>query len=237
MSARFPARRVAGVVFDIDGTLLDNMPFHIEAFEAFNAAHGLPPLTLETRKWMDGKRNSDIFPGLFSRQLTPAEIDKLAHEKESAYRRLSVGRLQPLPGLLRLLDALDAAHVPVALATSAPRENVVHTLHELGLAQRLAVVARSDEVAHGKPEPDVFLEAARKLGVAARDCLAFEDAPMGLVSAGRAGMTCVAVSTSYPAEILAATDPPPEIVVTDFDELLDEAGAWLLQLPTTPSEP
>jgi beta-phosphoglucomutase len=231
MTVTFSARRVAGVVFDIDGTLLDNMPFHIEAFEAFNAAHGLPPLTLETRKWMDGKRNSDIFPGLFARQLTAEEIEALAHEKESAYRRLSAGRLQPLPGLMRLLDALDAAGIPLALATSAPRENVEHTLQELGLSTRLTRIARSDEVPHGKPAPDVFLEAARKMGVAAADCLAFEDAPMGLVAAGRAGMTSIAVTTSYPAEILAATDPPPALIVSHFDELLEGPGGWLLDTP------
>ena len=75
------------------------------------------------------------------------------------------------------------------------------------------MIARSDEVAHGKPEPDVFLEAARKLGVDAADCVAFEDAPMGVVAAARAGMTAVAVTTSYPAEILAATDPPAALVV------------------------
>jgi HAD superfamily hydrolase (TIGR01509 family) len=230
MTQPFPARRVAGVVFDIDGTLLDNMPFHIEAFEAFTAAHGLPPLTLEMRHWMDGRRNSDIFPRLFERALTDEEIARLSLEKESSYRRLSAGRLQPLNGLPRLLDALDAARVPIALATSAPRENVEHTLRELGLTKRLAVIARSDEVAHGKPEPDVFLEAARKLGVPPADCIAFEDAPMGLVAAGRAGMRCVAITTSYPPETLGATEPPPEIVVGDFAELIDGAGSWLLRL-------
>jgi len=228
MSHPFSARRVAGVVFDIDGTLLDNMPFHIEAFEAFTAAHGLPPLTLEMRKWMDGRRNADIFPRLFERTLTEAEIAELSHQKESVYRRLSAGRLTPLAGLMRLVDGLDAAAVPIALATSAPRENVEHTLRELELASRLTVIARSDEVAHGKPEPDVFLEAARKLGVDATDCVAFEDAPMGVVAAVRAGMTTVAITTSYPAETFAATDPPPALVVGDFDELLDGPGNWLL---------
>ena len=228
MTTLFPPRRVAGVVFDIDGTLLDNMPFHIEAFEAFTAAHGLPPLTLEMRKWMDGRRNSDIFPRLFERALTEGEIASLSHEKESAYRRLSAGRLTPLPGLMRLVDGLDAAAVPIALATSAPRENVEHTLRELDLASRLTVIARSDEVAHGKPEPDVFLEAARKLGVDASDCVAFEDAPMGIVAAARAGMAVVAVTTSYPADVLAGTDPPAALVVTHFDELLDGPGSWLL---------
>jgi HAD superfamily hydrolase (TIGR01509 family) len=230
MNSPFPARPVAGVVFDIDGTLLDNMPFHIEAFEAFTTAHGLPPLTLEMRKWMDGRRNSDIFPRLFERPLTEAEVATLSFEKESAYRRLSTGRLQPLSGLMRLLDALDAARVPVALATAAPRDNVVHTLHELGLTERLPTIARADDVPRGKPDPDVFLEAARKLGVDPTACIAFEDAPMGVVAAGRAGMTTVAVSTSYPAEVLAATEPSPVLVVSHFDELLHGPGAWLLSL-------
>jgi beta-phosphoglucomutase len=228
MTTLFPPRRVAGVVFDIDGTLLDNMPFHIEAFEAFTAAHGLPPLTIEMRKWMDGRRNSDIFPRLFGRDLTDAEIAELSHQKESGYRRLSAGRLKPLAGLMRLIDGLDAAAVPIALATSAPRENVEHTLRELDLDARLTVIARSDEVAHGKPEPDVFLEAARKLGVAASDCVAFEDAPMGVVAAARAGMNVVAVTTSYPADVLGTTDPPAALVVSHFDELLDGPGNWLL---------
>jgi HAD superfamily hydrolase (TIGR01509 family) len=228
MTTLFPPRHLAGVVFDIDGTLLDNMPFHIEAFEAFTAAHGLPPLTLEMRKWMDGRRNSDIFPRLFERTMTESEIATLSYEKESAYRRLSAGRLAPLSGLIRLLDALDAAAVPIAAATSAPRDNVLHTLRELGLDERLSVIARSDEVAHGKPEPDVFIEAARKLGLAASDCVAFEDAPMGVVAAARAGMTVVAITTSYPADVLATTDPPAALVVTHFDELLDGPGSWLL---------
>lgn len=228
MTTLFPPRHLAGVVFDVDGTLLDNMPFHIEAFEAFTAAHGLPALTLEMRKWMDGRRNSDIFPRLFERAMTEQEVADLSFEKESAYRRLSTGRLQPLSGLLRLLDALDATGVPVALATAAPRDNVVHTLRELGFTDRLTVIARADDVPRGKPEPDVFLEAARQLGVAPTDCVAFEDAPMGVVAAGRAAMTVVAISTSYPADVLAATDPPPSLVVSHFDELLDGPGSWLL---------
>ena len=229
MTSPFSARRVAGVVFDIDGTLLDNMPFHIEAFEAFTAAHGLPPLTLEMRKWMDGRRNADIFPRLFERTLTEAEVAELSHEKESAYRRLSAGRLKPLAGLMRLVDGLDAAAVPIALATSAPRENVEHTLRELELASRLTVIARSDEVAHGKPEPDVFLEAARKLGVDAADCVAFEDAPMGVVAAGprRDDDAWPSRPATRPRRF-ATTDPPPALVVTDFDALLDGPGNWLL---------
>ena len=171
---------VAGAVFDLDGTLLHNMPFHIEAFNAFAERHGLPALTLERRKWMDGKRNRDIFPGLFDRALSEDDLEAMAEEKESLYRRLSVGRLTPLTGLLRLLDLLDARGIPVAIATSAPLPNVEHTLQRARPEHDgLPVVARSDTVPRGKPFPDVFLEAARLLGVEPRACLAFEDAPAG----------------------------------------------------------
>lgn len=216
-----------GVVFDIDGTLLDNMPFHQEAFDRFAERHGLPAITMEKRKWMDGKRNRDIFPYLFTRDLAPAEADGLADEKESLYRTLSKGRLAPLAGLERLLARLDARGIPVALATSAPRANVEHTLAELGYTRRLALVARGDEVPRGKPFPDVFLEAARLLRVDPARCLAFEDAPAGIVAARAAGMTCVGVSTSYAPAILATTEPPPHLVVSDYNEFLNEAGAWL----------
>lgn len=212
----------------MDGTLLDNMPFHEEAFNTFAARHGLPALTLETRKWMDGKRNRDIFPYLFgTRTLTPADVDQLADEKESLYRQLSKGRLASLPGLDRLLARLEARRIPVALATSAPRANVEHTLTELHLTLRFSIVARSDEVAHGKPFPDVFLEAARKMGVPPERCLAFEDAPAGIIAARAAGMWCVGVSTSYPPDLLDHTDPPPHAVVANYDDFLARDGAWL----------
>jgi beta-phosphoglucomutase len=221
---------IAGAVFDLDGTVLDNMPFHIEAFNAFAERHGLPPLTLERRKWMDGKRNRDIFPGLFERELSPHELEAMADEKESLYRTLSKGRLRPLQGLLRLLDLLEARGIPSAIATSAPLVNVDHTLRELDFTHRFPVVARSDTVPRGKPFPDVFLEAARLLGVDPRACLAFEDAPAGIVAARDAGMLCVAIASSYPRDVLAETVPPPHGVVRDYDELLDGPGAsWFDQ--------
>src|SRR5262245_39549344 len=148
---------IQGVVFDIDGTLLNNMPFHEEAFNIWAERHGLPALTLETRKWMDGKRNRDIFPYLLKREMTADEVEVLADGKESMYRVNSKGRLSALAGLDRLLQLLEARGIPVALATSAPLANVLHTLAELNFTTRLPLVARSDEVPRGKPAPDVFL--------------------------------------------------------------------------------
>jgi HAD superfamily hydrolase (TIGR01509 family) len=212
--------RAGGVIFDLDGTLADNMAVHAEAFAIFVGRPGLPALTMADRARLDGKRNRDIFPDLFGRALEEDFLRACIHEKESLYRDLSGGRLQPVPGLLPLLDALEAEGIPVAIATSAPAENVDHTLRELGLAQRLTRIVRSDRVARGKPFPDVFLAAAELVGRAPADCLAFEDAPAGLLAARAAGMTCVAITTGFEAAALAEAGAVPDLAVRDYDEFL-----------------
>ena len=154
--------RPHGVVFDLDGTLTDNMACHAEAFALFLRRHGLPEMTMAMRERLDGKRNSEIFPILFERELTLDELRAFAEEKESAYRELSRERLQPLAGAVTLLDRLAARGIGVAVATSAPEKNVAHTLAAIGLADRIGVITRSDAVPRGKPFPDVFLRAAQR---------------------------------------------------------------------------
>ena len=219
--------RPLGAVFDVDGTLVDNMALHAEAFVRFCARHSLPPFTTEMRARLDGKRNRDIFPILFGRALDEETQLAYAGEKESLYRELSRGRLSPLRGLRELLALLGKARVPSAIATSAPLENVDHTLRELGLADVFLAVARADDVPHGKPHPDVFLLAAKRLGVAPGRCIAFEDAPVGIESARRAGMTCVALTTSFPAAVFTAHASAPHHVVRDYAEFLAGPGRLL----------
>jgi HAD superfamily hydrolase (TIGR01509 family) len=219
---------IKGFVADLDGTLVDNIPFHMEAFGLFVERHGLPPLDEVKRARIDGKRNSDVFPIVFDRPLSADEVTRYADEKEQLYRHLSRGRLVPRPGLLRLLDRADALGLPVAVATSAPLENVRHTLAELGLAARLTRIARSDDFGRGKPFPDVFLGAARLIGVAPSDCVAFEDAPSGIMAARAAAMTCVAVGSTHTPEMLAEHGALPEHMVADFEEYLNGPGRWMI---------
>ena len=227
------ALRARGFVFDLDGTLVSNMGVHTEAFARFMQRHALPPLTAEMRGRLDGKRNSDIFPILFARALDPEHLTRLEDEKETLYRELSRGQLRPLAGLVRLLDRLDAHGLPSAVATSAPAANVVHTLEELGLTGRLTRVVRSDEVPRGKPHPDVFLAAARLIGVPPGDCLAFEDAPAGVVAARAAGMACIALTTSFSAADFEVHGARADAVVVDFEAFLAGPGAWLEAPPGT----
>ena len=215
------------LIFDLDGTLVDNVPFHVRAFTLFLERHALPPLTDELRRRLHGKRNADIFPILFGRELAQDELAQLSEEKEALYRRLSTGRITPLPGLLRLLALAEKQGGPVAVATSAPSGNIPHALGEAGLIDRFDVVVQADEVPRGKPHPDVFLETARRIGVPPQSCVGFEDTPSGIASVRSAGMECVALATSFPAELLLGLPCPPHHVVRDFEEYLSGPGAWL----------
>lgn len=216
------------VIFDLDGTLTDNMAIHAQAFERFAERHGLPALTLAMRSRLDGKRNRDIFPILFERELPADESEAYSQEKEALYRTLSRGRLRPLAGVERLLMALGKRGLPAVIATSAPAENVTHTLAEIGLQDAFPHVVRSDEVPHGKPAPDVFLAAADRVRVAPADCLVFEDAPMGVAAALAAGMACVAVNSSFTPELFASHGAVPHLQLADFDAYLAGPGAALL---------
>lgn len=215
---------IRGAIFDLDGTIADNMALHMDAFAVFCERHGLPPLTVNDRKRLDGRRNRDIFPDLFGRNLTDEEQKAFAEEKEALYREVSAGRLAPVRGLVELLDDLESRGIPVAVATSAPLGNVSHTLAELGLGSRLTSVVRSDQVAHGKPFPDVFLAAASCLGVPPAECVAFEDSPIGIVAARAAGMRTVAVANSFAPEVFLAPEVGADMVVRDFTEYLELAA-------------
>ena len=196
------------------------MFLHAEAFAVFVERHGLPPLTAADRAKTDGRRNSEIFPLLFGREMSRDEWMAYEHEKEGLYREVSRGRLRVVPGLPALLERLRAHDIAVALATSAPALNVVHTLDEIGLADAFPTVVRGDQVPMGKPAPDVFIEAGRQLAVAAAHCVVFEDAPMGITAARAAAMPVVAVTTTFSADQFATLADAPDLVVRDFDDYL-----------------
>ncbi len=212
--------RPRAAIFDLDGTIVDNMSLHAEAFGVFADRHGLPALTPADRAKLDGRRNSEIFPVLFGRDMTAVEWQAYEHEKEGLYRKLSRGRLTVVQGLPALLDWFAAQRIAVALATSAPELNVAHTLSEVGLAGAFSTIVRGDQVPRGKPAPDVFLEASRQLGVPPAASVVFEDAPMGIAAAKAAGMRVVAITSTFSAAQFAALPDPPDLVCADFAAVL-----------------
>jgi HAD superfamily hydrolase (TIGR01509 family) len=209
----------AGAIFDLDGTLTNNMGLHRRALGMFAAHHRLDHVTDELLLSMGGWRNSEIFPALFGRSLALEEFTGYDEHKEQLYRELAAGELAALPGLAALLDELARQGLPAAPATSAPAANVAFSLAALGLEGRFAAVVLGSEVPAGKPAPDIFLEAARRLGVPPERCVGFEDSYAGIEALKSAGMYCVALSTTLSGQELRAHDMA-DLIVEDFTALL-----------------
>ncbi len=195
--------KLRGAVFDLDGTLVDNMRWHARAWTALVRAHATEARSdaeLESFVYAHaGMKNEELIP-----QLLPGarEVPALSDEKEALYRELYAPALAPLPGLLPLLDALALRGVRLAVASAAPLANRDLVLDGLRIRARFAAIVGAEHVRRGKPAPDIFLEAARKLGLPPAECIAFEDAPKGVEAAIAAGMRCAAVTTTASADAL-----------------------------------
>lgn len=208
---------VRAFIFDMDGTLVDNMAYHAQAWLTLLEELG-SPLDGETfLRRTAGLRNPEIAQLLLgSAGVGSSRQIRLFQRKEALYRSLYAPHQRPLPGLLAFLAEAERRGIPMAVATSAPPENIPYTLDGLDIRGYFRVVVGGDDVARGKPHPDGFLRAAELLGVEPAACLVFEDSLNGLEAARRAGMSAVALTTTHTAEELA---PHAARVVADFRPL------------------
>ena len=144
-------------------------------------------------------------------------LDVLASERRETYSRLlrEPGGLQPMAGLLTLLDYLDVNKIPAAIASGSPRADVRSVLQLLGILPRLRAVVASDDVPHSKPAPDVYLRAAAELGVLPGSCIAVEDSATGMTAAKTAGMTVI----GFPSKFTQYQDLRPDFAISRLDEI------------------
>ena len=197
--------KAVAAVFDMDGTLVDNMGFHADAWLQTAARLGVSGLTVEVfEQHYAGKKNEEIFPELLGRAVDDDDLRRWAWDKEALYREIAGAHIKPMPGLLAFLDELRARGVAIAVATAASPENRKLVFDACGLHSRVDVVVGGEDVTRGKPAPDIFLKAAARLGIDPGDCVAFEDGRNGVLSAVAAGMAVVGVVTTTPAPTLLA---------------------------------
>jgi beta-phosphoglucomutase family hydrolase len=215
--------RFRALIFDMDGTIVDNMGFHNRAWAIWHERHGLPFDEANFFARTAGKANAEILGPLFP-AANAAEIERHAEDKEAIYREIYAAHAAPLPGLMELLALAEAQHIPKAVATAAPPGNIEAVLDRLDLRKRFATVVSPSQGFRGKPHPDMFLAAAERMGVPPADCLVFEDAPLGIEAARRAGMKAVALLTMLTASDFAA-DGTVIAAVKDFTAL--DGGALL----------
>lgn len=205
-------------IFDMDGTIVDNMAFHTKSWLAFFARRGHDLDADEFFRATAGRQGHEIMSTYLGKQMTKEESVALDFEKESLYRELYAPHLATVAGFEAFIARAKSAGVKLAVATAAPNENIDFTLDGLDLRKQFDAIAGAADVAHGKPAPDVFLLAAERSGALPVNSIVFEDAPLGVEAARRAGMRAVVLTTTLPAEAFAEFDNVIA-VVRDFSEL------------------
>ena len=208
--------QLEAVIFDMDGVLADSKTPHYQAFHQLGVEMGIP-FTWKHLEDTFGMHNDEIFPFWLNRILSKQEVNTLALRKEEIYRSLVQDSLQPIPGAVELVRKIQRAHIPLAVGSSGPRLNVELALKRLGLADAFAATVSGDDVAKGKPAPDIFLLAAKKLGIDNKKCLVFEDAVPGIEAAIAAGMKVIAIASTRKAQDLTRA----HMVIEKFDEIQD----------------
>lgn len=208
---------IAAAIFDLNGTLIDDMPAHGRAWAAVFRELGVevPPVRFERE--LAGMKHSETFEAILGRKLPDAEARRLGERKDALYREIYAPDLRLLSGARELIERLRAAGIKTAIATAAPKANRDFAVDGLGIRGLFDAIVGEEAVARGKPAPDLYLAAARALSVDPERCLVFEDAVNGVRAARAAKMQAAAVTTTTPAEALR--DAGAAFLLPDFAHL------------------
>jgi HAD superfamily hydrolase (TIGR01509 family) len=214
---------IEGVVFDMDGVLIDSHPVHRVAWSKFLATVGKNVTDEDLGFILAGRRREEILRHFFG-DLPESKIVEYGHQKDLFFEE-NFQDVKLIPGVWKFLELLADFGLKCAIATSASSARTWGTVYRLGLDQKFSVIVTGDDVDAGKPDPEVYRLAAQRMILSPEKLLVLEDAPCGVQAARSAGMRCVGVSTNGRAELLRQCGA--ELVIPDF---LDPSIATLLQL-------
>ncbi|HSN07919.1 MAG TPA: HAD family phosphatase [Hanamia sp.] len=201
------------VIFDLDGTLLDNNSYHLQSWLEYLNAIGRTISEEEYNANINGRTNKDVIQYIYNRQMPEEEILKYTLEKEALYRKLYKPFIKPLSGLIDFLEVLKNKGIPMAIATSGIQPNIDFMFEEVPIKQYFTEVVNSSHITKGKPDPEIYLKVASLLQISPKNCLVFEDAVVGIKSAKAAGMKVIAVATTQPKEELSLAD----MIIDDYN--------------------
>lgn len=200
------------VIFDLDGTLVDNNAWHLKTWKIYLQNLGLTISEEAYRKNINGRTNKDALEYIYNRKLSDEEAMAYALKKEALYREIYKPNIKPVEGLLNLLEAFHKQGIPMAIATSGIPVNIEFMFEHIPIRQYFSVIINSTHIKKGKPDPEIYLKTATSLGIQADQCLVFEDAVVGVNAARSAGMKVVAITTTQSKEELKDAD----LLITDF---------------------
>lgn len=203
------------VIFDMDGVISHTNPHHVIAFEKFFNKYNVPYTQEEFEEHMYGKHNSYIMMHFFKRPIEGEELIKLEDEKEGMFREIYKDKVETIPHYMDFLNELKSRGFKTAVATSAPRANLDLIANFLKLDEKMDSMMSSEDVTFHKPNPEVYLKSAERVGVSPSDCVVFEDSFSGITAGLNAGMKVVGVLSTHTKEQL----PPCDFYINDYSEV------------------
>jgi len=219
------AEKTKAVIWDMDGVIADTGPYHCKAWQGVFQKRGVK-FTEEDFRRNFGQRNDTIIRNTLGEATPQSEVDAIAREKDNNFRNRVRQNIKQLPGAINLIKSLAEHGFKIALASSAPIENIQLITTGLGINNDFQAIVSGREVTEGKPSPQGFLLAAQRLGVEPKNCVVIEDAVAGVTAAKRAGMHCLAVTNTHPKTSLAEADMVVDtleaVSVNDLERLLAE---------------
>jgi beta-phosphoglucomutase len=192
----------SGVIFDVDGVLVDSYRPHLESWQRAVVKRGLSMSEDDFARTF-GKRSREIIAQLWPGKFDDAAIRQLDDEKEAEYRDILAAHFPEMEGASDLIAALHGQGFKLAIGSSGPPENVELVRRTIRHGEMLSAAVSGKDVTRGKPDPEVFLTAAKKLRLEPSRCAVVEDAPVGLEAARRAGMAAIGITGTAPREALA----------------------------------
>jgi beta-phosphoglucomutase family hydrolase len=197
--------KLEAVIWDMDGVIADTREYHFQAWKEEFAKKGVL-YTEEHFLRFFGQRNDTIIKDALGENTSPEELTAINIAKQANFRHRAIGHIQPLPGAVELIKSLHKHDIKQAIASSATPENIEVITQTLGIKTCFGAIAFGNEVPEGKPSPQIYLLAAKKIGVKPANCIVFEDAIAGVAGAKSAGMKCIAVTNTHPEEKLKQAD-------------------------------
>src|ERR1700744_1005531 len=208
----------------MDGTLIDNTPYHFKSWQYMFKKYGKGELTVDTyKKEISGVPIIETLRGLFGSEYDEARLRQLLDEKEAYYREIYAPFLRPVNGLENFLTELKDAGIKMAIASSATVGDIDFILSKIPIRQDFEVIIDGSRVSKGKPNPQIFLKAAADLHALPEDCVVFEDSLMGIKAANAAGMKVVGITTGHKAADLQ----PSNLTIDDYTRLTVQKLAGL----------
>jgi len=206
---------IKAVIFDLDGTLLDNNQIHFNAWKKYLKDNGMEISDEDFKKNISGRTNQDAVAHIYKKDMSEEEASKYYLEKEEIYRKMYEKDIAPIAGLRDFLEDLNNHNITMAIATSGIQLNIDFMFEYVPIKKYFKKIINAADITKGKPDPEIFTKTAEKLHIPAENCIVFEDSMAGVKAGKAAGMKVVALTTSHTPEELNEAD----MVIKDYTEI------------------